>query len=131
MPIPIVSPADVPVQAMPGRTLQWLATAETLGAQRLSMCRMVCPPGATVRPVHAHRDTEELVYVLEGQGEAWVEGVVGTFRAGDVVLFPANAKHAVRNTGTVPLVAACFFAPATRAESYLFYENIDPWPEQG
>lgn len=129
MPVPIVSPANVPVQPMPGRTLQWLATAETIGAQHLSMCRMECPPGATVRPVHAHRDIEELVYILEGQGEAWVEGEVASFRAGDVVLFPANARHVVRNTGSGTLAAACFFAPATRAESYVLCDDVDPWPE--
>jgi len=129
MPVPIVSPADVPVQPMPGRTLQWLATAETIGAQRLAMVRMECLPGAIVRPVHAHRDIEELIYILEGQGEAWVDGETAPFRAGDVVLFPANARHAVRNTGPVKLVAACFFAPATRADAYVLYEDIDPWPQ--
>lgn len=128
MPIPIVSPQDIPAQQMPGRTLQWLATAETIGAQKLSMCRMECPAGFTARPVHAHRDTEELVYILEGEGETWVEGEVATFRAGDVVLFPANARHVVRNTGPGKLVAACFFAPATRPESYILCDDVDPWP---
>jgi len=130
MPVPIISGKDVPVQQRPGRNLQWLATAETLGAQLLSMCHLECPPGATVRPVHSHRDTEELMYILEGQGEAWVDGDVATFRAGDAVLFPANTKHMVRNIGVTPLVAACFFAPAMTSASYEFYEDIDPWPEE-
>ena len=127
MPVPIISGKDVPVQQSPGRNLQGLATAETLGAQLLSMCHLECPPGATVRPVHSHRDTEELMYILEGQGEAWVDGETAPFRAGDVVLLPANALHMVRNTGATPLVTVCVFAPPTSTAAYILSDREDPW----
>jgi len=123
MPVRIVSSADVPAQAMPGRTLQWLATPERLGSANLSVAIMDCPAGSIVRPLHAHRDTEEVLLVLEGEGEAWVDGDTAPFKKGDVVLFPANSKHMVRNTGSGPLIAAAIFAPPTTAESYVFYDE--------
>ena len=127
MGVRIASPKDVPVQQMAGRTLQWLATEETIGAEQLSLAIMECPAGSMVRPVHGHRDIEEMLLILEGEGEAWVDGETALFQKGDVVLFPANSKHMVRNTGSGPLVAAAIFAPPTQSDSYVLYEGADPW----
>ena len=127
MPVHIVSSKDVPITPMPGRTLQWLATRELLGSQQLALAIMECEPGAVVRPVHAHRDTEEILLVLEGEGDAWVEGEVGHFGAGDVVLFPANAKHVVRNSGSVPIRGVCVFAPPTSTASYVLCDDEVIW----
>lgn len=123
----IVSPEDMPVQPMPGRTLQWLATPETLGTEKLALAIMDCAPGSVIRPLHAHRDTEEILLILEGQGEAWVDGETAPFDKGDVVLFPANSKHMVRNTGSQPLVAAAIFSPPTTAESYVLFDESEGW----
>ena len=30
-------------------------------------------PGVTLRPCHSHRDIEEIVYVIDGKGEVWIE----------------------------------------------------------
>jgi quercetin dioxygenase-like cupin family protein len=132
MPVQIISPDAVPVQPMPGRTLQWLVTgdplvADTLAAENLSLAVMRCAPGSVVRPLHAHRDTEELVYILEGQGEAWVDGETAAFKAGDAILFPADSKHMVRNNGEAELVALAIFSPPTTADSYLLYDQQQPW----
>ncbi|MBC7234297.1 MAG: cupin domain-containing protein [Chloroflexi bacterium] len=127
MPVRRISPDAVPVRPMCGRTLQWLVTRDTLGANNLSMAVMRCEPGAVVRPLHAHRATEELVYILEGQGEVWVEGEVAAVQAGDAVLFPPDAKHMTRNTGDTTLVALAIFSPPTTPESYVLYEEEQPW----
>ena len=72
-------------------------------------------------------DTEEILLILDGQGEAWVDGETAPFRKGDVVLFPANSKHMVRNTGSQPLVAAAIFSPPTSAESYVLFDESEGW----
>lgn len=130
MPVRVVSPEEVPVQQMPGRTLQWLATRETLGSEKLSIALMTCPVGSAARPVHGHRDVEEVVYVVEGEGEAWVDGETAPFGRGDVVLFPANALHMVRNTGASPLVMVCVFAPPTTTAAYILSDIEDPWADR-
>lgn len=127
MTVRIASSKDIPAEPMPGRTLQWLATPETLGTERLGLAIMDCAPGSVVRPLHAHRDTEEILLILGGQGEAWVDGETAPFRKGDVVLFPANSKHMVRNTGSQPLVAAAIFSPPTSAESYVLFDDSEGW----
>lgn len=127
MAVRVVSLDDTPVQQLPGRTLQWLVTPETLGAEKISIAIMNCPPGAVVRPLHAHRDIEEILLVLQGQGEAWVDGRVAPFRKGDAVLLPANSKHMVRNTGEEPVITASIFSPPTTPSSYVLYEDEEGW----
>jgi mannose-6-phosphate isomerase-like protein (cupin superfamily) len=123
MTIHIASLGEIPTLELPGRRLQWLVTPETLGASNLSMAVMDCPAGSTVRPLHGHRDIEEVLYVFEGQGEAWVDGEVAPFKSGDAVLFPSNSRHMVRNTGTGPLRTCSIFSPPTSPESYVLYEG--------
>jgi mannose-6-phosphate isomerase-like protein (cupin superfamily) len=123
MGIRIASLSDVPAQKLPGRELQWLVTPETIGAEKISMAVMDCPPGSTVRPLHSHRDIEEILFILEGEGEAWVDGEVAPFKQGDAVLFPVNSKHMVRNTGTTSLRTCSIFSPPTSPDSYSLYED--------
>lgn len=127
MAVKIVSLASVPEQVMPGRSLQWVVSPQTMGTEKLAMCVLKCPVGSVARPLHAHRDTEEVIFILQGQGEAWVDGEVGAFRKGDAVFFPANSKHMIRNTGAEELLTACMFSPPTSTDSYVFYENAGGW----
>lgn len=127
MPVHIASLRDVPLQVLPGRTLQWLVTRETLGAQNVAVAMLNCPPGSSVRPLHSHGDVEEVLLVLQGRGEAWVDGETASFRKGDALLLPAHSKHMIRNTGDEPLVIACIFAPQTDVGSYQLYDNPPGW----
>ena len=53
-------------------------------------------------PFVRHRHPgEEIIYVLEGALEYHIDGEPPrTYRAGDVLLVPAETVHAVRNVGT-------------------------------
>ncbi|MEO5816729.1 MAG: cupin domain-containing protein [Gemmatimonadaceae bacterium] len=55
---------------------------------------------AYVAPKHRHPG-EEIIYVLEGTLEYYIDGrPPKTYRAGDVLLVPAETTHWVKNTGT-------------------------------
>lgn len=121
MPVKIISRDAIAAIELPGRQLQWLVTPETVGAEMLSIAIMTCPAFSVVRPMHAHRDTEEVILILEGEGEAWVEGDRAFFKRGDAVLFPANSRHQVRNIGSGVLMTASIFSPPTRPGDYVTY----------
>ena len=125
MSVRIISTSSTEPTHLPGRDLQWLATRETLGADKISVAIMTCPARSVVRPLHCHKDIEEVLLVLEGEGEAWVDGERGFFKKGDAVLFPVGSRHQVRNTGEGPLIAAAVFSPPTSPDSYVTYEE-DP-----
>lgn len=123
MPVRVASLENIPVQELPGRKLQWLVTPETLGVEKIGIAIMNCPAHSTVRPLHGHKDTEEVLLILAGQGEAWVDGETAPFKKGDAVLLPANSKHMVRNTGDEPLITASIFSPPTTPASYILHES--------
>ena len=62
------------------------------------------PPGYQTR-VHSHPYVETLT-VIEGRGEAWLDGEPGVvaLEPGVTVVLPANRNHAFRVVGDKPLV---------------------------
>lgn len=61
-----------------------------------------------------HRDSaEELLLVLEGEGEATVGDETAQARAGAIVTVPAMEQHDIRNVGTGLLRVLGFFSAST------------------
>jgi quercetin dioxygenase-like cupin family protein len=125
MAVKVISPEQVEVKHLPGRDLSWFVSDKTIGTEQLSIALMDCPAHSVVKPLHAHKDVEEIILILEGQGEAYVDGETAEFKKGDAVLFPPNSKHQVRNTGDSPLKTASIFADKYGPDSYIEYdENV-------
>jgi mannose-6-phosphate isomerase-like protein (cupin superfamily) len=123
MPVKVAHLKDIAPVHMPGRDLQWIVNTQTIGATMVSACILTAPPKSVVRPLHGHKDVEEALYILQGQGEAWVDGDRAPFTAGDAVMFPANSKHQIRNTGDTPMVVVCMFSAVTKPEDYVNYDR--------
>ena len=115
----------MPVKYPAGAEISILIDGETKGTAYLTEIVTKVKPGVTLKPSHYHKDIEEIVYVLEGEGDVWIDGSICKIKQGDSVLFPANSRHTVRNTGTVALVLLCFFSsPQYRKKgSYITHES--------
>ena len=66
-------------------------------------------PVGTRLPLH-HHEPAETYYVVSGQGHMEIDGHDADIGPGLTVYIPSNAKHAVRCTGTEPLVFVFTFA---------------------
>ncbi|MEU9481053.1 cupin domain-containing protein [Streptomyces sp. NPDC048191] len=60
------------------------------------------PPGA-VSGEHLHTRTEEIYFVLSGEGELRLDGRPYPVRAGSMALTRTGSTHGLRNTGSGPL----------------------------
>ena len=120
----LVHESEVEEQRIPGRFIRWIADEKTLQPRYLSSCVIRVMPGETVQPAHSHPEGEELIYIVSGEGEAWVEGEIRPIRAGTAVLFEQGQVHMIRNVGKQEMKVACFFAPATGLDNYKMYENV-------
>jgi len=109
--------------ALPGRALRWLFTPERGGGKGFSMNVVRIAPGQTVQPAHSHPRHEEVIYIVSGEGLAYVDGVIHKLRAGTAVLFSPGAIHMLRNTGKEELKVACFFTPQATLADYVFHES--------
>jgi quercetin dioxygenase-like cupin family protein len=59
-------------------------------------------------PWHTHQ-VEEILILLEGEGECRTEARTERYCPGDVVIIPAQTLHTLRSTGSVPLRQLCVF----------------------
>ena len=67
-------------------------TINAIGGEQVLMCRVSYAPGAVI-PEHSHPDSEQLMYVLEGDVTLNVEGSAKTLRAGDVAVVNKGLNH--------------------------------------
>jgi quercetin dioxygenase-like cupin family protein len=74
------------------------------------------PPGRA--PDHFHK-YDEVIYILEGQGELVIDGEVAPLRAGSCVHLPRTLVHCLANTGDSEMRVLGVFRPAgSPAEAY-------------
>lgn len=64
--------------------------ARATGLHRLGVHHELLPPGRRTSFPHAEKDEEELVFVLEGAPDAWIDGEIHRLAPGDCVGFPAG-----------------------------------------
>jgi len=84
-----------------------------------SLAEATLEPGqATER--HYHAESEELYYVLSGEGEMKIDGERGAVGPGDAILIPAGAWHQITASGGSRLVFLCCCAPPYRHEDTFF-----------
>ncbi|MGA3238190.1 MAG: cupin domain-containing protein [Bryobacteraceae bacterium] len=75
------------------------------GANRLGfnleMHETILGPGTQTHDPHKHVH-EEIVIVIEGTVESYLEGKTETAEAGSVIYFASNQMHSARNAGSTP-----------------------------
>jgi quercetin dioxygenase-like cupin family protein len=99
---------DIETRRIDGGSIQWLIDQE-VGAEHVMAYRLTVDPEATTS--HVHSGAEEVLYVLEGNGEIQVEGTTHQVGPGRAVFVPDGAEHSYVNTGQAPLVVVGALAP--------------------
>jgi len=95
---------------LPGRTSLEPVSGETGSRVTFRIAEIPVPQaGDKPRGPHLHREFEECIYVLSGEGRTLAESGEIAVKPGDIVLIPPGEKHMTRNTGSVSLVLLCFF----------------------
>ncbi len=80
----------------PGVVTRMRVSAVT-GSVQLCVFEQWCEPGKGA-PTHLHA-VEEVLAVMQGQAEIWVEDERAVLSAGQSVVVPAGRRHGFRNTG--------------------------------
>jgi len=96
-----------------GVLTRMLASAAN-GSTQLCLFEQWCEPGHGA-PNHLHA-VEEILHVLEGQADVWIDDVHVTLTKGQLVLVPAGRKHGFSNNGrTVLHIRSTLAAPVFEA----------------
>ena len=76
-----------------------------IGGEQVLLCRVQYEPGKQV-PWHAHEDTEQVMFILEGEVEMTIEEETKTLSAGDVVVVNRGLHHKLYSEGGVTFMEA-------------------------
>ncbi|OAQ21123.1 cupin domain-containing protein [Thermosulfurimonas dismutans] len=77
---------------------------------RLSVSMLEIKPGVEI-PIHTHETQADSIYVLSGEGEAYLNGSWQKIGPGDYILIPPGEEHGVKNSGDEPLRLFIVHAP--------------------
>jgi len=91
-----------------------------IAKQSLAEARL--PVGASTTP-HYHPNTEEIYYILSGEGRMRIASDVQSVGPGDAIAIPPGAEHEITNTGSETLVFLCCCAPAYEHEDTVLIDS--------
>lgn len=112
--IKVMRTTEVPSENYAWGALHWLTSAATNGARELTLGHTTVAPGGR-NPLHRHPNCEEVLYVLAGEIEHFVEGTPRLrMKAGEAILIPRNLKHQAINVGTTQAELLVAFSSANR-----------------
>lgn len=83
---------------------------ETVAAKNMEVVLGEIDPTGTAKP-HFHRDTEQVIYLLEGRIEVEMRGEKEKLEPGDSVYFPPGEKHQVVVLGDQPAKLLVIYCP--------------------
>jgi quercetin dioxygenase-like cupin family protein len=76
-----------------------------IGGEQVLLCKVKYAPGKQV-PWHKHDDTEQVMFILEGEVDMTIEEETATLKAGDVVVVNRGLNHKLFWEGGVTFMEA-------------------------
>ena len=80
----------------------WL---NAVGGEQVLLCKVTYEPGKDVRR-HSHEQTEQVMYILEGEVTITIEDETRTLRAGDTVVINRGLDHELHSERGVTFMEA-------------------------
>ena len=128
-PLRFVTKAEALKEEYKGRTNYWLTRPELTGAKDLQVCEATLPAGEG-HAFHTHPELEEMIYVLAGEVEQWVETEKRVLRPGDSAHIPAGVVHATVNASQADATILAILSPgASQGPFMVDVSGESPWKE--
>jgi len=110
--------------------LRWMSHPPSTGAEHLTVIDVTLAPGKG-HNFHKHPDQEEVIYVVAGTVEQWVDREKRKLGPGDSAFVPADMVHASFNAGTDNAKIIAILGPCVGEGGY---ELVDvaaeaPWKD--
>ena len=112
----IIRHADHALEEWREGVMTQMRMSHRLGGRQLCIFDQFCDPGLGA-PTHVHA-VEEVLEVIEGRAEIWLDGDKALVEADQSVLIPAGALHGFRNVGTTILHVRATLAAAIFEAQY-------------
>ena len=110
-----VSFSEAEVERLPGKTHHWYCRPGMVRQSDLMFVRARLPPGEAHK-FHYHPKMEEILYILSGKAEQWVEREKRIMKSGDSLYLPPGVVHGTYNIGDETLDFLAVLSPASSGE---------------
>lgn len=122
--------SEVEPEVLDWGRLKWMSNPPTTGAKDLTVIDVSLAPGKG-HDFHKHPDQEEVIYVVAGKVEQWVDREKRILGPGDSAFIPADMVHASFNVGDADVRIVAILGPCV---GDLGYELVDvsgeaPWKD--
>lgn len=117
-----VTAADVIHESNAWADMEWLCRPDVVAADKLLTVRVTMEP-SFCHPFHTHPHREELIYVISGRAEQWVDQEHRILGPGDSAHIPAGMVHATYNPHDEPLVFLAILSPANLPDNLAAVED--------
>ena len=106
----------------------YLSNPSTTGASLLTVMEVILTPG-NGHNFHKHPEQEEVICVVEGRIEQWLEEKSQVLGPGESVFIPADVVHASFNVSDTPAKLMVVLSPCIGESGYYVVEVADqsPW----
>lgn len=116
--------SELPRERLDWGTRGWFRDADDDGAEALVVVEVDLLPGFG-HNFHHHPRQEEVVYVVAGEIEQWIESEKRTLRSGDSALIGPGTVHASFNESERPAKLLAILGPAVGESGYEVVEVGD------
>lgn len=122
-----VTAGDAEIEVAPWGRHWWLSKPELTGTRQLTLVRVTMRPGAG-HQFHYHPSLEEIIYIVDGIAEQWVDREKRRLKAGEIAFIPKGVVHAIHNTSRKPMTFLAILSPARARGPFLVdcYQD-EPW----
>jgi quercetin dioxygenase-like cupin family protein len=109
-------------------SMAWISRPSTTGAKDLMVAEVEFAPG-TFHNFHYHPGQEEVLYVLDGRVEQWVDREMRVMEPGDSAFVAPDVVHASFNVADGPSRILVVVGPCVPPDGYVAVEVADaePW----
>lgn len=120
--------AEVERETLEWGALAWVSRPNATGARALTVIEVNLLPGKG-HNFHKHPDQEEVIYVMEGQVEQWLDQERRILTPGEGVFIPADVVHASFNAGHGAARLLAILGPCVGDGGYVSIEvgDLAPW----
>ncbi len=122
-----VTPADTENEIIDGKKHHWYFKQGLGDSDSLVFCRARIVKGAG-HPFHSHPEMDEIIYVLEGEMEQWLEKEARILKAGDSIYIPRGVIHGCYNLSDAECEFLAVLSPSKIAGEFsVDVSGEEPW----
>ncbi len=122
-----VTESEMQVEQLPWGPHDWLCRPGLTDANDLLLVRVHMPPGQAHK-FHRHPEMEEIIYILSGTAEQWVDREHQILTAGQMAHIPKDVVHGTYNAGAETLEFLAILSPAKiKGPALIDMSNEEPW----